>query len=184
MELKTYPDPCLRIKTNIVEIFDQDLKDILKVMSDIMYLSNGIGLAATQIGLGLNIFLVDVGEGLIHFINPEILESSKQKTVMEEGCLSLPGIQVRVHRPDEVKIRAQNETGDFFIKKFSGIGARAIQHEYDHLRGKLIIDYLNPIRLFLAKRKLANLTNRENKNTCEVMCNDGRKDNGDIKRST
>ena len=157
LELKTYPEPCLRIKTKRVEKFDPELKDILKEMSDIMYSSNGIGLAATQVGLGLDIVIMDIGEGLKVFINPEVAESSKRNTMLEEGCLSLPGVTVEVPRPDQVKVRALDERGDAFINIYDGLMAKVVQHEMDHLLGKLIIDYLNPVRRFLAKRKLARL---------------------------
>ncbi|MFH1878775.1 MAG: peptide deformylase [Candidatus Omnitrophota bacterium] len=170
LELKKYPDPCLRIKTKSVENFDQELKSILKKMADIMYVSQGIGLASTQVGLGSSIFVVDEGKGLINFINPEIIESSEEKSGMEEGCLSLPGVQVCVYRPVAVKIRAQDENGKFFVKRYDGLMAKAVQHENDHLNGKLIIDYLNPIRRFISKLHL----HREGKKTCEVIC-DARK---------
>ncbi|MCK5451466.1 MAG: peptide deformylase, partial [Candidatus Omnitrophica bacterium] len=92
LELKTYPDPCLRIKTNPVESIDQEIVGTLRLMSDLMYLHNGIGLAATQVGVGLSLVVVDLGDELINFINPEIVDTSKEKDKMEEGCLSLPDI--------------------------------------------------------------------------------------------
>ena len=80
LELKIYPDPCLRIKTKPVEKFTQDFKDTLKSMAEIMYVNQGVGLAATQVGLGLSVLLIDIGEGLKTFVNPEIIEKSKKKT--------------------------------------------------------------------------------------------------------
>jgi len=154
LELKTYPEPCLRIKTKRVEKFDRSLKDILKEMSDIMYPSGGIGLAATQVGLGLDILIADIGEGLRAFINPEVVETSGRKTVLEEGCLSLPGVTVEVPRPERIKVKALDEKGEAFVKMYDGLMAKVLQHEIDHLSGKLIIDYLNPVRAFFAKRKL------------------------------
>lgn len=176
IELKKYPDPCLRIKTKPVEEFDSDLKNTLRMMADIMYDSSGIGLAATQVGLGMSVLVIDTGEGLINFINPVVLEHSKRKSSMEEGCLSLPNITVNVKRPEEIKVRAQNENGDFFIKKYDGIMAKALQHEMDHLEGKLIINYLDPIRYVFATRKLSKVSEEEIK-TCEVICNVREKDN-------
>ncbi|MFC1548513.1 peptide deformylase [Candidatus Omnitrophota bacterium] len=175
IELKTYPDPCLRIKTKPVEHFDQELKNILKSMADIMYISQGIGLAAPQVGLGLSLFVIDIGEGLMNFINPEIIERSKKKSAMEEGCLSLPGALVNVGRPNEVKIRAQDENGEYFIKKFDELTAKAVQHEYDHLQGRVIIDYLDPIRRFLMMRKLARTKDQQKNKTCEVVCHVGKR---------
>jgi peptide deformylase len=154
LELKTYPDPCLRIKTKPVDEFDDSLIDVLRAMSDVMYVNQGIGLAATQVGLGLKVMVIDAGDGLVNFINPVIMEKSAETSKMEEGCLSLPGVTVSITRPEEVKIRAQNEQGEFFIKKFEGLVSKAVQHEIDHLEGKLLIDYLNPVRYFLATRKL------------------------------
>ena len=174
LEIKTYPDPCLRIKTNPVEEFDDSIRETLKFMADMMYVSQGIGLAGTQVGLGLSLLVVDTGEGLINFVNPEVVEKSKKKLKMEEGCLSLPGVTVTVSRPENVKIRAQNENGEFFIKKYEGLMAVALQHEMDHLRGKLIVDYLDPVRYFFATRKLLKVDQGKMKKTCEVKCNVGK----------
>ncbi len=177
LEVKTYPDPCLRIRTTAVEEFNRDIENTLKSMTDVMYANQGIGLAATQAGLGLSIFVIDTGEGLINFVNPEILERSKKKSGMEEGCLSLPGVTVRVSRPGEVKVRARDGKGEFFIKKFTGLAARAIQHEFDHLQGKLIIDYLDPVRYFFAARKLSGIKRARAAKACEVVCDVGKTNN-------
>ncbi|MBD3425941.1 MAG: peptide deformylase [Candidatus Omnitrophica bacterium] len=178
LELKTYPDPCLRIKTKPVEQFDKDLDKILRVMADIMYVNQGIGLAAPQVGLGLSIFVMDTGSGLVNFINPQIIEVSDHKTSMEEGCLSLPGVLVNVSRPANVKVRAQDARGEFFIKRLDALEAKAVQHEIDHLAGKLIIDYLDPVRHFIAKFKLSTHKRKQHIKTCEVICHVGKKDNG------
>ncbi|MEA3489069.1 MAG: peptide deformylase [Candidatus Omnitrophota bacterium] len=162
LQLKIYPDPCLRIRTKAVEHFTPDLKDLLRKIADIMYLKQGIGLAATQVGLGLSVILVDIGEGLTNFVNPVVIEKSKKRSSMEEGCLSLPGITVNVSRPEEVKVRAQDGNGEFFIRKFDGLMAVAVQHEVDHLHGKLIIDYLDPIRRFIARKRISGLRGRKN----------------------
>ena len=176
LDLKTYPDPCLRIKTKPVEEFTEALKETLRTMVDIMYTSQGIGLAATQVGLGLSVLAIDTGEGLKYFINPVILEKSKERSRMEEGCLSLPGITVSISRPERIKVRAQDEEGEFCIKTFDGLMAKAIQHEADHLEGKLIIDYLDPIRRFIASRKLLRIKQGEAaEKTCEVVCHVGKR---------
>ena len=155
LEVKTYPDPCLRIKTKAVEQFDRDIEDTLRLMADIMYIDQGIGLAATQVGLGLSMMVVDIGDGLTNFVNPFIVDKSGKKFKMEEGCLSLPGVLVNVSRPKKIKVKAQDAHGDFFTKSFDGLTATAIQHELDHLSGRLIIDYLDPFRYFVATRRLA-----------------------------
>jgi len=174
LEVKTYPDPCLRARTRAVERFDRDLKNVLRFMADLMYVSEGIGLAATQVGLDTKLFVIDSGDGLIDLVNPEQIEASDEKSVMEEGCLSLPGITVKVSRPVEVKVRAQNGDGEFFVRDFSGLAAKAVQHEMDHLRGKLIIDYLGPVGRFLATRKLSREGKGRGGRTCEVVCDAGR----------
>ena len=177
LQLRTYPDPCLRVKTKSVDVFDQDLKGILKAMAKMMYLNRGIGLAAPQVGLGIEVVVVDIGDGLINFINPVILERSKKMSRMEEGCLSLPGVTVAVKRPEEVTVRARDERGEFFMKKFTGLAATAVQHEIDHLNGRLIIDYLDPVRHFIASRKLKMSGPADAGKTCEVICHVGKKDN-------
>lgn len=176
LEIKTYPDPCLRIKTRTVDEFGPELKVTMASMAEMMYVSQGIGLAATQVGLGLSVMVVDIGEGIINFINPTIVESSDKKTVMEEGCLSLPGMNVNVKRPEKIKVRAQDINGEFFIKSFDGLYAKAIQHEVDHLCGRLILDYLDPVRKFFAARKLKAKNKSKKVKTCEVMCHVGTKD--------
>ena len=159
LEIKTYPDPCLRVRTRPVEDFNKDLEETVRKMADLMYISNGIGLAATQVGLGLCLFIADIGEGLRVFANPEIVETSKAKDRMEEGCLSLPGISVNVSRPLQIKVRAQDAHGDVFLEKFSGLMAKVIQHEMDHLNGKMLIDHLNSILRIMAERKLTRWKN-------------------------
>ena len=154
LELKIYPESCLRIKTNPVENFKESLPGILNTMADIMYINNGIGLAATQVGIGTSFLVVDIGEGLMSFLNPEIVERSKEKSTMEEGCLSLPGIAANVTRPKMVTVKAVDEKGEPFVKRFDGLMARVVQHEIDHLHGKLIIDYLNPLKHFWHQENL------------------------------
>ncbi|MFH1310281.1 MAG: peptide deformylase [Candidatus Omnitrophota bacterium] len=183
MEIKIYPDPCLRIQTKPVERFDREIGDILRSMTDMMYIYRGIGLAATQVGLGLSILVIDIGEELMSFINPVILDVSNDREKMEEGCLSLPGIMVNVSRPRKVTVRAQDKAGSFFMKQLDGLSARAVQHEMDHLNGRLIIDYLDPVRRFLTTRKLKSSKNRQIKKTCEVICNVRRKNKRDTETS-
>jgi peptide deformylase len=176
LELKAYPDPCLRVQTKRVDVFDSDLKDLLSLMSDEMYKSGGIGLAATQVGVGLSVFVIDVGDGIQMFVNPEIIEASAKKTRLEEGCLSLPGITVGVRRPEKVKVRAYNGDGKMFTRAYDGIAAKAVQHEMDHLKGKLIIDHLNPVKYFFATRELSAKVKGKTGGKCEVVCRVGKTD--------
>lgn len=145
LELRTYPDPCLRVKTKSVNIFGKELDEVTKEMAQIMRTCRGIGLAAPQVGLGLSLIVIDIGEGLRIFVNPEIIECSQEKETLEEGCLSLPEISVKVTRPKMVKVKAQDNSGKIFSEICEGLMARVIQHEMDHLEGKLLINYLNPI---------------------------------------
>jgi peptide deformylase len=155
LELKIYPESCLRIKTNPVDDFKKNLSGVLHSMADIMYVNNGIGLAATQVGIGASFLVVDIGEGLRFFLNPEVVERSKEMSTMEEGCLSLPGVAVNVKRPKMVTVKARDEKGEPFVKRLDGLMARVVQHEIDHLHGKLIIDYLNPVKRFVASKRLS-----------------------------
>ncbi|MBD3379272.1 MAG: peptide deformylase [Candidatus Omnitrophica bacterium] len=172
LELKTYPDPCLKVRASAVEDFTDEIRDILKEMSDIMYATRGIGLAAPQVGLGLKMLVMDAGNGLLKMVNPEIAEISDRKTVLEEGCLSLPGISVKVSRPGQIKVSALDENGAPFTRLFDGLAAKVVQHEMDHLDGKVIIDHLDPVRRFFASRKLKRT--RDSENSCEVVCHAGK----------
>ena len=169
-EIKTYPNPCLRVKTKRIEVFDGDLKDLVEKMSEKMYDSQGIGLAAPQAGVGLSVFVLDAGEGLSVFVNPEEIETSNKKTRLEEGCLSLPGVTVNVARPEKVKVRAYDADGKMFTRNYEGLEAKAVQHEMDHLEGKMIIDYLNPVKYFLVTRGLSSKGRVNGDRKCEVRC--------------
>ncbi len=177
LELKIFPNPCLRVKARPVVDFNADTLYVLQEMKKMMYLNQGIGLAAPQVGLSLSVILIDAGEGFISLINPAVMEVSRKKTVLEEGCLSLPGLSVKVARPVSIKVRAQNENGQFFVKKFNELEAKVVQHEMDHLNGRLIIDYLNPVKRILAKKTLSSTSNVRKKRTCEVVCDSGKRYN-------
>lgn len=174
LEVKTYPEPCLRVKTERVNEFDDDLKGLVSEMARTMYLSQGIGLAAPQVGVGLRVFVMDTGSGLGVFVNPEIITRSAGKTRLEEGCLSLPGITVGVSRPEKIKVRAFDERGGMFVKNLSDLEAKAVQHEMDHLDGRLIIDYLDPVRHFLSVRELSSNKKKDRGSKCQVVCRVGK----------
>ncbi|MBU0570747.1 MAG: peptide deformylase [Candidatus Omnitrophica bacterium] len=150
LDLKTYPAACLRTKTVDVKDFTEETRGMVRAMADLMYKNQGIGLAAPQAGLGLSIVIVDAGCGLKVFINPKVVKRSREKDTLEEGCLSLPGVGVNVARPKEIEIRAKDRDGNVVSGKFDGLEAKAIQHEIDHLYGKLIIDYMNPVARFIS----------------------------------
>jgi len=136
-------DEVLRKNCKVVENITNRELTLIKDMKDTMYEADGVGIAAPQVGVLKRIFIVDVRDenGLMVFINPEILETSGSQ-VDEEGCLSIPGEAYEVERPDYVKVKALNEKGEEFILEGEGLLARAILHENDHLNGILYIDHV------------------------------------------
>jgi peptide deformylase len=153
-----YPDSKLREPGKKVERFDDDLRRLVDDMAETMYAAPGVGLAATQIGENWQVFVVDCApEGepsdLRVFVNPEIL-SVEGKVSNEEGCLSFPGAREDVERAESVRVRAQDREGKAFELETDGLLAVAIQHEYDHLQGVLMIDHLGPLKKRLLHRKM------------------------------
>ena len=132
-------DPILRKKAKKVEKINERVETLIKDMRETMYDADGVGLAATQVGVLKRIILVDVGEGLLEMINPEILESCGEE-VDEEGCLSLPGVNGVVPRPEAVTVKGLNPEGQEIIIEAKNLFARAICHEIDHLNGVLFTD--------------------------------------------
>ena len=143
-----YNDPILRRRTKLVTDFSQ-ISSVVGDMFDTMYQEEGIGLAANQVGVELNLMVIDVSHAEewdtpFIFVNGEILEKWGE-SVMEEGCLSLPGIRVDVRRSDGVRFAYQNLSGSRYTEEFEGLLARVIQHETDHLSGMVIIDRVSPL---------------------------------------
>ena len=132
-------EPVLRKVCKPVKKFDDKLGQLLDDMVDTMYHEDGVGLAAPQVGILKRVFVVDVGEGIIEVINPEILETSGTQTDIE-GCLSVVGINEPVTRPNYVKLKAQDRNGNEFIVEGTELLARAFLHENDHLDGILFVD--------------------------------------------
>ncbi|MEW6015605.1 MAG: peptide deformylase [Candidatus Zixiibacteriota bacterium] len=156
-----YGDPVLREKAQPVEKIDRKIKNLVADMIATLKHANGLGLAAPQVGESFRIFIIDISaldltESVRVFINPEILETSGE-VVMEEGCLSFPGIYQKVQRAERVRVRATDLEGKEFTLSASGMLARAILHEYDHLEGKLFIDYISPVSRALLSGKLRKL---------------------------
>lgn len=161
-DIVIYGDPVLREVATPVEEVDQAIKNLVSDMADTVKKAQGLGLAAPQVGVSKRIFVVDLSavditEKLHVFINPEILETSDE-VEMEEGCLSFPGIYQKIVRPARVVVRATDIDGHRFEMKAEGLAARAILHEYDHLEGKLFIDYISPIAKTLLKGRLKKLS--------------------------
>src|SRR3989338_5296855 len=153
MEILRYPDPILKKSSAPLLAVGNEDRSLLDEMAQIMYNSHGIGLAAPQIGINKQIIVVDIGDKrLLRLINPVVLKS-EGKEEMDEGCLSVPGIYLSIRRPQTITIKALNESGLPVSLEATGLLARAILHEIDHLRGKLIIDHINPIiRLRVLKK--------------------------------
>lgn len=162
--ITVYGDPLLRKVAQPVDKDYEGLKELIDNMFETMYHSDGVGLAAPQIGKSLRIFVVDASsaadeepelEGFKKaFINPEILERTGDEWVLNEGCLSLPEIREDISRPAYVKIKYLDENLEEHIDEYGGFAARVIQHEYDHLDGVLLVDYLPPLKKRLLKSKL------------------------------
>ena len=141
-QVRQYGDPVLRAKARPVEVFDDELRAEVARMGGLMHDSLGIGLAATQVGIlhRLLVYRVEPGAPVNALVNPVIEFSSEDEEWAEEGCLSLPAVHVEVERPVFVRVRAQDEHGDAVVVEASGLEARVIQHEVDHLDGVLILD--------------------------------------------
>ncbi|NLV59111.1 MAG: peptide deformylase [Clostridiales bacterium] len=135
-------DEKLRKKAKKVEKFDLRLKVLLKDMADTMYKAEGVGLAAPQVGILRRVVVVDVGEGLIELVNPEIIDAQGAECG-PEGCLSVPGRSGMVTRPSKVTVRAQDAKGAYFELTGEGYLARALCHEIDHLNGVLYVDIMD-----------------------------------------
>jgi len=160
-EILTYPDPALReIARPVDDVNSEALKQLVQDLADSMYDAPGVGLAATQIGVPLRVAVTDTrwreedGErDLKVWINPEIIRRAGE-AIYEEGCLSVPGIYYDIKRAAEITLRWQDMEGNHHSADFEGFQAVALQHEFDHLDGKLFIDLLPPIKQKLLKKRL------------------------------
>lgn len=156
-----WPDPRLRQPTRKVEKIDEAVKALYSDLVDTMYDENGLGIAAIQIGDPTAMFLVDPKlagraetDPPVAFINPEILWTSDETEETEEGCLSFPEIYIKVDRPLRAKVRAMDLEGNSFEMEGEGLLARCLLHEYDHLSGKLLVDFVGPLKRQMIKKKL------------------------------
>ncbi|MBX3680569.1 peptide deformylase [Cognatazoarcus halotolerans] len=152
-----YPDERLHTKAKPVPQVDDSIRKLVTDMAETMYEAPGIGLAATQVNVHLRVVVIDTSEDrskLLAFINPEIVERSGEQSC-EEGCLSVPGIYETVTRAERVKVRALDEKGEAFELEAEGLLAVCIQHELDHLDGKVFVEYLSRLKLNRIKSRLA-----------------------------
>jgi peptide deformylase len=165
LPIHLYGDPILRKKGLFIKERTKEIESLIENMFSTLSITKGVGLAAHQVGIPYKIFIVDYSlenEELQEiFINPKIVEYSKEENYFEEGCLSLPGILEEIKRPISIKIKYLN--GDFIEteQKFSGFIARIIQHEYDHTDGVLFIDKLHPLKKKLISNKLQQIIKRK-----------------------
>lgn len=162
-----YGSSILRKECKEIDATYPELGKLIEDMFATMYASEGVGLAAPQIGKDIRLFVVDgtpfedvdptAKDFKKVFINPEIYEESEEEVLMNEGCLSVPGIHEDVYRPESIRINYLDENFEEHDEEFSGYPARVIQHEYDHLEGKVFTDHLSPLRRSLLKSKILKL---------------------------
>lgn len=151
LKIKKYPDPVLRKKAGPVYRITAADKQLLDDMLETMYEAKGIGLAAPQIGISRRIAVIDTGYGPIKMVDPEII-SKKGMSQLEEGCLSIPDRAVNIKRADELTVSYIDEDNKRREIHLTGLAARAVQHEIDHLNGRLIIDYIAWYKKFFVNR--------------------------------
>ncbi len=152
-KLRIYPDPVLREPTRAIENFDDDFRLFVKELETLMFRYDGVGLAAPQIGESLDVAVVFYANTLYVLANPVIIKSEGEQKG-QEGCLSFPDIFEDITRPERVTVESQDENGEMRQIEVEGFLARAFCHEIDHLRGKLMIDHLSPMKREQIKKKL------------------------------
>ena len=164
LKIRIYGDPCLRKKSKPVKKVGPGERLLIASMIETMHESKGIGLAAPQVGVNEQIMVVDVGEGPIVMVNPQIFRKHGSM-VMEEGCLSIPGVAVKVRRPQKITVQYLDQDNKPVERSCDNLLARVVLHETDHLKGKLIIDYASLRNRIKMRPQLEELRriNRENK---------------------
>jgi peptide deformylase len=166
LPIVAYGDTVLRKVGDNISANYEGLKDLVTNMWETLYSAQGVGLAAPQVGKAINLFVVDTSgfededypDLKRVFINAEIIEEWGEEWAFEEGCLSIPHIREDVYRWSDIAIKYQDENFEWHEEEFDGIAARVIQHEYDHIKGKLFVDYLSPLKKRLLKNKLVNIS--------------------------
>jgi peptide deformylase len=172
LPIVAYGEPVLKKRAEEIKENSEDLQKLIADMYETMYNANGVGLAAPQVNKSIRLFVVDgssfaededesthyMREFKHVFINPVILDEKGNEWGFNEGCLSIPGIREEVFRKEELTIKYQDENFKEQKKKFKGFAARIIQHEFDHLEGKLFVEKINPLRRQLLKRRLEEIS--------------------------
>ena len=159
LPIRIYPDPVLRVECREVSSFDDELARLVADMVETMHAAPGIGLAANQVGVESRVAVVDLSVGerpedLLVLVNPEIVEAIGESDI-EEGCLSLPGIYELVPRAERVRVRAYDQNGNVFTLEAQGLLSVCIQHEMDHLQGKVFVEHLSQLKQQRIRAKLA-----------------------------
>jgi len=168
LPIVAFGSPVLRKKCEVITQDYPELDVLLRNMWETMYKSSGVGLAAPQINKAIRIFLIDTepfmeegeeGDAIKKaFVNAEIIEEDGEEWSFNEGCLSIPDVREDIKRQPNITVKYQDENFDWHTDVFDGLTARVIQHEYDHIEGKLFIDYVSPLRKRMIKRKLEDIS--------------------------
>ena len=159
-KILTEPDPFLRQKSLDVEAVSDEIRSLMNDMLETMYNAPGIGLAAIQVGVPKNVIVMDLSrsdekKNPLYFVNPKIIQNSDNNATYEEGCLSVPGQFAEINRPDKCKVKYLDYNGEEKILDAEGLLATCIQHEIDHLKGILFIDYLSKLKKTMIVKKLS-----------------------------
>jgi len=170
-----WPDPRLRVPSVAITAIDDSVRQLYRDLCDSMYAENGLGMAALQIGDNRRMFVVEPklagrpdSEPPVCFINPEVIETSEEQQDSEEGCLSFPDIYVKVKRPMHAKVRAMGIDGQWFELGVEALLARCLLHENDHLTGKLLVDFVGPLKRQMIKKKLQRVKAEEEEDAAEA----------------
>lgn len=168
LPIVAYGDPVLKTRAKDINKDYPELEQLIENMWETMYIAKGVGLAAPQVGLAIRLFVVDASpfadedpalDNFKHvFINPVIIEEWGEEWVFNEGCLSFPDLREDIYRKPEVKMVYQDASFNTFEQTFSGIAARIIQHEYDHIEGIVMVDRISPLKKTLIRKKLLNIS--------------------------
>ncbi len=164
LEILEFPDPRLRTKAKPVAAVTDATRELIDDMLETMYDAPGIGLAATQVNVHQRILVIDVSDAASDpqvFINPEVTVLDPELGEYDEGCLSVPGFYETVNRPRRVAVRALDRSGELVERELDGLLAICLQHEIDHLDGKLFVDYLSPLKRTRIRKKLEKLQRRQ-----------------------
>jgi peptide deformylase len=164
LEILRYPDVRLQAIAKPVLVVDDAIRQLVSDMAETMYAAPGIGLAATQVNVPLQVIVMDVTdekEALMVLINPEIVRQSDDLKVYQEGCLSVPGVYDDIERPDRIVVKALNEKGEKISLEADGLLSVCIQHEIDHLKGRVFVQYLSRLKQSRIKSKMQKLDREE-----------------------